>query len=175
MRIGILSDTHDLLRPGVMHTLDGCDAILHGQGFSQSFLGEPTQVQDRLWLRRVTVLLVVLSLLLGGGVGVYKYLHPPVVPIEEEIEVLPEDTVTIADEYLQQTVRSAVGGGAITEEAVAAIETLTLSRLPESLDDLDLLPNLSTLILTEEAAKTAPELPDLYERYTLILTGGDAQ
>ena len=72
-------------------------------------------------------------------------------------------------------VRSAVGGGAITEEAVAAIETLTLSRLPESLDDLDLLPNLSTLILTEEAAKTAPELPDLYERYTLILTGGDAQ
>ena len=97
------------------------------------------------------------------------------VPIEEEIEVLPEDTVTIMDEYLQQTVRSVVGGGAITEEAVAAIETLTLSRLPESLDDLDLLPNLSTLILTEEAAKTAPELPDLYDRYTLILTGGDAQ
>ena len=54
-------------------------------------------------------------------------------------------------------------------------DPLALSRLPESLDDLDLLPNLSTLILTEEAAKTAPELPDLYDRYTLILTGGDAQ
>ena len=34
MRIGILSDTHDLLRPGVMHTLDGCDAILHGGDIS---------------------------------------------------------------------------------------------------------------------------------------------
>ena len=173
LSLGLTSATSAAVLGG--NASDACDAILHGQGFSQSFLGEPTQVQDRLWLRRVTVLLVVLSLLLGGGVGVYKYLHPPVVPIEEEIEVLPEDTVTIADEYLQQTVRSAVGGGAITEEAVAAIETLTLSRLPESLDDLDLLPNLSTLILTEEAAKTAPELPDLYDRYTLILTGGDAQ
>ena len=30
MKIGILSDTHGLLRPEVLLTLDGCDAILHG-------------------------------------------------------------------------------------------------------------------------------------------------
>ena len=30
MKIGILSDTHGLLRPEVLQALDGCAAILHG-------------------------------------------------------------------------------------------------------------------------------------------------
>lgn len=30
MKIGVLSDTHGLLRPEVMNALDGCDVILHG-------------------------------------------------------------------------------------------------------------------------------------------------
>lgn len=30
MKIGILSDTHGLLRPEVLEALDGCEAILHG-------------------------------------------------------------------------------------------------------------------------------------------------
>ena len=30
MKIGILSDTHGLLRPEVMAALSGCEAILHG-------------------------------------------------------------------------------------------------------------------------------------------------
>ena len=30
MRIGVLSDTHGLLRPEVLEHLKGCDAILHG-------------------------------------------------------------------------------------------------------------------------------------------------
>lgn len=30
MRIGIISDTHGLLRPEVIESLDGCEAILHG-------------------------------------------------------------------------------------------------------------------------------------------------
>lgn len=154
---------------------DACDAILHGQGFSQSFLGEPILVRDRLRLRRITVLLILLSVLLGGSVGVYKYLHPPVIPPEEQIETLPEDTVTIADEYLREAVRSAIGGGAITQKSVAGVTELRLSRLPENMSDLALLPDLTTLILTEEAAKGAPELPELYETYTLILAGGEAQ
>lgn len=29
-RIGILSDTHGLLRPEVLDVLQGCDSILHG-------------------------------------------------------------------------------------------------------------------------------------------------
>ena len=30
MKIGVISDTHGLLRPEVLSALDGCDAILHG-------------------------------------------------------------------------------------------------------------------------------------------------
>lgn len=29
-KIGILSDTHGLLRPEVLHALSGCEMILHG-------------------------------------------------------------------------------------------------------------------------------------------------
>ena len=34
MKIGILSDTHDLLRPEVIRTLEGCEWILHGGDIS---------------------------------------------------------------------------------------------------------------------------------------------
>ena len=34
MRIGIISDTHDLLRPEVLTALQGCDGILHGGDMS---------------------------------------------------------------------------------------------------------------------------------------------
>ena len=34
MKIGIISDTHDLLRPEVKDTLKGCDQILHGGDIS---------------------------------------------------------------------------------------------------------------------------------------------
>ena len=34
MKVGILSDTHDLLRPEVIDTLQGCDCILHGGDIS---------------------------------------------------------------------------------------------------------------------------------------------
>ena len=42
MRIGIISDTHDLLRPEVLEKLEGADAILHGGDISSR------QVLDRL-------------------------------------------------------------------------------------------------------------------------------
>ena len=34
MQIGIISDTHDLLRPEVLKNLQGCDWILHGGDIS---------------------------------------------------------------------------------------------------------------------------------------------
>ena len=45
MKIGILSDTHDLLRPEVMDHLKGCDAILHGGDISsQQILDQLEQI-----------------------------------------------------------------------------------------------------------------------------------
>lgn len=42
MRIGVLSDTHDLMRPEVLEELQGCDYILHGGDISSQ------QILDQL-------------------------------------------------------------------------------------------------------------------------------
>ena len=45
MKIGILSDTHDLLRPEVKEALQGCDCILHGGDISsQHILSQLEQI-----------------------------------------------------------------------------------------------------------------------------------
>ena len=107
------------------------------------------------------------------GYGAYIYLHPPALDPPEEAIVLPADTVILKDQALREAVRQAIGG-AITEEAVRGLKTLSLSRLPDGLEDLSLLPDLSTLILSEAAAQEAPQLPELYDKYTLIVAGGEA-
>lgn len=44
-RIGIISDTHGLLRPEVLETLQGCEAILHGGDINKpSILGKLKQI-----------------------------------------------------------------------------------------------------------------------------------
>lgn len=154
---------------------DACDSILHGPGFSQAFMGDPVKIKDHLWLKCVSVLLLILSLLLVVGGVVYVYLHPPVILPPEVAEPEPEDTLLLRDEALKEAVRGAIGGGPITEEAVAGLAELSFARLPEDISELALLPDLSTLILSQEAAKAAPETPELYERYTLIVAGGDGQ
>ena len=45
IKIGILSDTHDLLRPEVIEVLQGCDTILHaGDISSQRILDQLEQI-----------------------------------------------------------------------------------------------------------------------------------
>lgn len=45
MKIGIISDTHDLLRPEVIEALRGCDCILHGGDISsQSVLDQLEEI-----------------------------------------------------------------------------------------------------------------------------------
>ena len=55
------------------------------------------------------------------------------------------------------------------------LESLYLSQLPESGEELALLPRLATLILSEAAAQGAPEQPELYDGYTLIVRGGEGK
>ena len=43
MKIGVLSDTHGLLRPEVLSALEGCEAILHGGDINRSRPGGGTQ------------------------------------------------------------------------------------------------------------------------------------
>lgn len=149
---------------------DAFDAILHGRGFSQVFLGDPLPVYDHQLFKRIRTVLLLLTLLLAAGVGVYRYLHPPAPAVET---VFPEDTVLIEDEALRSAVRAAIGGGPVTEESLAQIETLYLSELPQNAEDLAVLPRLATLVLSQDAAKAAPQEPALYEKYALIVAGGE--
>ena len=67
MKIGILSDTHDLLRPEVLETLQGCDRILHGGDISsRKILDRLEQIapvhavrgnNDREWAESIPVFL----------------------------------------------------------------------------------------------------------------------
>ena len=54
MKIGIISDTHGLLRPEVIKALDGCEAILHGGDISyvsSLFTHESVRIKAKaLWL-----------------------------------------------------------------------------------------------------------------------------
>ncbi len=67
MKTGILSDTHDLLRPEVITALQGCDCILHGGDISsQSILDRLSQIapvkavrgnNDKEWAERLPAFL----------------------------------------------------------------------------------------------------------------------
>ena len=67
MKIGILSDTHDLLRPEVLSALNGCEAILHaGDVCRQGILDELEKIapvyvvrgnNDKEWAENIPVLL----------------------------------------------------------------------------------------------------------------------
>ena len=66
--------------------------------------------------------------------------------------------------------RAAVGGGAITEENVAALTTLRLKELPADEEELRKLPALERLEIPQSEAADALRLLD--EGYTVVLYGG---
>ena len=65
MKVGILSDTHGLLRPEVLSALEGCEVILHGGDINrQSILDRLGQIapvhavrgnNDREWAEHLPV------------------------------------------------------------------------------------------------------------------------
>ena len=56
MKIGIISDTHDLLRPEIVEELQGCDCILHGGDISsKKILDELESLNDSITSRLTDV------------------------------------------------------------------------------------------------------------------------
>jgi len=47
MKLGVLSDTHGLLRQEVLNHLQGCDAILHGGDINNQGICIPVRPEDR--------------------------------------------------------------------------------------------------------------------------------
>ena len=141
------------------------DAIFHAEGFSQELLGEPVKIRRDSILPKLSLVLcalaVVLSVLFFTGVR------------ESVTEVIQlTDEVELRDPVLLSAVRKAAEGGAITQELVENLKSIDLSGMPESWDDLALLPSLEEIRIPQEALLGGEPLPE--GEYTIILTGGGA-
>ena len=141
------------------------NAVIRAEGFSQEILGEPVRVEGSGSLGKLTALFCVLAvfLALASFIGV-RYLRwfQPEVP----------DEVPFTDPVILSAVRNAARGGAITEDLVSEITVLRLSGMPESWEELEKLPALTTVTLPQQALLEEGTLPD--GDITVELTGGGA-
>ena len=80
------------------------------------------------------------------------------------------DEVELRDPVFLSAVRKAARGGAITQELADNLKSVDLSGMPESWDDLALLPSLEEIRIPQEALLGGAPLPE--GEYTIILTGG---
>jgi hypothetical protein len=78
--------------------------------------------------------------------------------------------VVITDQVLRSALREAAGGGPITKDLVTGLSSLDLDAMPESWEDLSLLPALTEISLPQEALLGDAPLPD--GPYTIRLKGG---
>lgn len=139
-------------------------AVLHAEGFSQDMLGEPIRIGSGGLMRRLTLSFCALTLLLAAvsfaGFRIFGWFSPAA-----------RDELEVRDPVLQAAVRQAVGGGAITQELADGITVLRLKELPESWEELSLLPALERIELPQRSLLDGAELPE--GDYVIELSGGD--
>ena len=137
-------------------------ALIRAEGVTQELVGEPVRTgQGSLAVRLAAVFtLLAAAMLLLSFFGARFFGQDRV----------PEDTVVFDDPVVRAAVSQAVGGRALTEDRVASVALLRFSSLPESWDDLALLPALETLELSQRAVMAAETLP---EGYRIVLSGGE--
>lgn len=139
-------------------------AILHAEGFSQDMLGEPVKIVENDVTKKLTLTFCVLAVLLAAvSLAGFRYLNRFTPSLGDELQ--------ISDPVLQTAVRQAVGGGAITEERAYEITFLRLKELPESWEELSLLPALEWIELPQQELLGDASLPD--GDYKISLSGGD--
>ncbi len=139
-------------------------AVLHADGFSQDMLGEPTGIENGGVMKKLTLTFCALALLLCAvalaGFRIFGWFSPAA-----------RDELEIREPILQAAVRQAVGGGTITQEGVSGITSLRLKELPESWEELSLLPALERIELPQRSLLDGGTLPE--GDYVIVLSGGD--
>ncbi len=140
-------------------------AVLHAEGFSMDMIGEPVKLDDNgSILKKLTLTFCALALLLAAvsfaGFRVFGWFSPAA-----------RDEVEISDPVINAAVRQAVGGGAITEEGVSELTFLRFRELPESWEELELLPALERIELPQNTLLDGAALPE--GNYVIALSGGD--
>ena len=139
-------------------------AVLHAEGFTRDMLGEPITVENDGVMKKLTLTFCALALLLAvvsfAGFRVFGWFSPAA-----------RDEVDIRDPAIRFAVRQAVGGGAITEERANEVSFLRFRELPESWEELELLPHLQRIELPQLSLQDGGELPD--GDCIVELSGGD--
>lgn len=134
------------------------DALIRAEGFNQDMIGKPVKIKTG-WLGKLTGTFFLLALLLLGGCILYFQKEP-----------VYEDSVAFSDPVIMEAARAAAGGGSLSEDSLKAIQTIRLTNLPGSWEDLTLLPDLQQIELPQEAVMQAEELP--LGSYRIVLYGG---
>ncbi|MBP5623897.1 MAG: hypothetical protein J6X36_03420, partial [Lachnospiraceae bacterium] len=96
--------------------------------------------------------------------------------LNKEIDITANDTVTFSDETIRETVRTMLGGGALTSDRLTEIDALYLEgdTIPSDLSDIDLLPSLKTVIISQKAVSGLKDHPEL-DGYEIELFGGESE
>ena len=134
------------------------EALIRAEGYSQDILGKPVKIRSNR-LGRLTGTLLILALIMVGCCIFYSRQAP-----------VYADTVTFSDPVIREAVRTAAGGGVLSEESLQNIQSLHLTQLPENWSDLCLLPALQEIVISQDAAVRAEELP--LDAYRIVLYGG---
>ena len=139
-------------------------AVLHAEGFSQDMLGEPIRIENGGVMKKLTLTFCALALLLAvasfAGFQVFGWFSPAA-----------RDELQIRDPAIRFAVRQAVGGGAITEERANEVSFLRFRELPESWEELELLPHLQRIELPQLSLLDGGALPE--GDWVIELSGGD--
>lgn len=135
-------------------------ALIRAQGFTQNMLGKPVTIRSS-WMGKLTVVFFLLTVLLIAG---------SIVQLQKGRSY--DDSVSFADPVIREAARVAAGGGALTEEVLAQVQTIRLKKLPESWEDLVLLEQLQAIELPQNLVLEGQELPE--GSYRIVLYGGAA-
>ena len=140
------------------------EAILHAEGFSQDLLGEPVKIVNEGGIyRKLTAVFSALAIILI----IFLILG---IRNAGSARIEQKDEVTFSDPVIMTAVREAAGGGALTEESISGITSISLPEMPGSWEDLSLLPALQEIRLPQESLLGDDPLPE--GDYTIRLQGG---
>ncbi|MBQ3482530.1 MAG: hypothetical protein IJH48_09475 [Oscillospiraceae bacterium] len=140
------------------------ESLIHAEGFSQEIIGEPVKIAGGRALARLSALFCLLAILLSAlafaGLRCFHWFTPEIT-----------DEVELSDPVIRAGVREAARGGAITPELTDELTELRLDAMPQSWEDLSLLPALERIEIPQQALLDGAPLPE--GDYTIELNGGD--